>query len=87
MTNDGRTPLLYTARSGHKAVVELLLNKNAIFDFHDCYSDMPLSYAARNGQRLSFNNFPHIIVDIVCTFEYVSHILLYTLYKPASRIF
>jgi ankyrin repeat protein len=49
--NYGQTPLSWAAGSGHKATVQLLLEKGADFDLKDKAGRTPLSYAIERGHN------------------------------------
>ena len=49
--DDQSATLLWAARKGHKAVVELLLDKGADTESRDNYSHTPLSWAAQAGHE------------------------------------
>ncbi|MBE3041122.1 ankyrin repeat domain-containing protein, partial [Candidatus Bathyarchaeota archaeon] len=49
--NNGRSPLLWTARKGHEAIVKLLLEKSAVIEAKDSNGWTPLLWAAENDHE------------------------------------
>ena len=49
MDSNSRTPLIFAAEYGHKAVVPELLLKRAIVYWQDDFGRTPLSYVAERG--------------------------------------